>query len=562
MSWWKSELFDNFTATNGRWTFGRRYYGGSIPYAYRGRTTTNPQNVSIAIYDNSWRIVGRIRSDAEKSIINSLDFTIDEHGSANFALKLNKIPEFEILDFSIIKITLANTAFSWYCGVIDISDKEENILENNLYELRGFGFREYLKKLKVYDPDDPSASVFATGTDIGDIVTIIVAEFIVPFCPVIYLPGNVWDTTGVILANDIEVGKFFIDSVLDTLAGMANAVWGINGDGEFFFQERNTDVQKVYFAEFMKSVKPKINLQEVKNTIIVQRQQPLSAGGAGWAVGGIYSDLVSISKYGKRELQYQVPGYFQQGEIDIVGNNLLAEKKEPTTSATCEFTEIDGENSFLSNGYYRFILPFSRYRVEYQDFETLDDWALISAGDMAITLDTTTYKTGQAAIKLTYSDSAGGAAEYTEVFNKGIVKNLYIYFMADQVGKFFNLEIDVVDMNGAETLTVGVTIARQDEFVLFTWALAAYNIRRITALRIRPTLYPTTEKNIWIDRVTFEINACKHYSLDFKRATYTVAPNSQSFSAEFGQIPPKMENYLEQLFRLADEFRFTTEDRQ
>jgi hypothetical protein len=311
----------------------------------------------------------------------------------------------------------------------------------------------------------------------------------------------------------------------------------------------------------MKSVKPKINLQEVKNTIIVQRQQPLSAGGAGWVVGGIFSDLTSIQKYGKRELQYQVPGYFEQDEIDIVGNNLLAEKKEPTTSATCEFNSIQGELSFLSNGYYRFILPFARYRVEYQDFESLDDWALISAGDMAITTDTTTYKTGQASIKLTYSDSNGGAAEYTEVFNKGVLKNLYIYFMTDQIGKFFDLEIDVVDMNGTETLSIPVTIAKQDEFVLFTWALAAYQIRKVTALRIRPTVYPTTEKNIWLDRVTFEINACKHYSLDFKRATYSIAPENQTFSAEFGQIPPKMENYLEQLFRLADEFRFTTEDR-
>ncbi len=66
----------------------------------------------------------------------------------------------------------------------------------------------------------------------------------------------------------------------------------------------------------------------------MQRQQGAAAGGAGWSVAGIYNDTASVKKYGRKELNYQIPGYFADDEADVIGNATTGRKKDPKYSAS------------------------------------------------------------------------------------------------------------------------------------------------------------------------------------------------------------------------------------
>lgn len=56
--------------------------------------------VGVTVTTQGGAFVGRIRSDVQRTIIRSVEFTLDDHGCADFKIMLNELPSFPILPFS------------------------------------------------------------------------------------------------------------------------------------------------------------------------------------------------------------------------------------------------------------------------------------------------------------------------------------------------------------------------------------------------------------------------------------------------------------------------------
>lgn len=531
--------------------FGRRQFSRSESYELKQRNVVNGAFATINITSASGALIGKIRTDVEHSIVISLQFVLDEHGCADFTLRLNKLPAFDLLPFSILSIAIGDTVFNWYSGEISYTDDLGT--QREFYEFKGFGLRNYLKGLKAF-------TTYSVGTDIADVVKDIVQTWIVPYCKIKYNPSKIESSTGVILANDIELGKYTIDKILDTLGNMANARWGVDGDNDLYFEIITDDLVKTFFIGYrISEFKPKLNLTEIKNAIIIQRQQGLGSGGAGWEVGGIFNDVTSVKKYGRKELTFQVPGFFSDDDCNIVGNNLLAEKKEPKLSAEANGIRLLNGDDYLFRGVHRFILPLEIFSEIVNDLDDESEFSVIeeTGQDLEVTKETGFFVHGDGCIKLEYSDAFNARAELDIIINRRIQK-IRFFIRSNKTGQIATVGVGLTNWD-ENTTKISCPVA--DLFYQFDWDVSALELRKLRKFAIRIDEQSTDQTQIYIDRLSIEIQGHKTYRLLLNRAKYQISTKDQSIDAEFGVLPPRMENYIAGLFQSADELKFTQEIR-
>jgi hypothetical protein len=538
---------------NGWGALGSRGYMRSAEWVPRD-ITSEGSFAEISIYTPSGVLMGKIRSDCQNSIIEKIEFTIDNHGCANFKLELNALPPFPMLPFSLITFKIGNTRYNWYSGEISYKD-DEGLSNEDGYEFSGVGLRSYLKTLKA-------KTTYNAGDDVGAVVKDLVETWIAPYCAITYNASKIDDSTGVILASNIELSSHPIETVLDTLASMAGCEWGVDGDRDLYFLPSSTAIKKTFFIGYnINTFKPKWNLTEVKNVITVQRQEGAGSGGVGWAVAGVYNDASSVKKYGRKELNFQIPGYFGDDEADVIGNALLAEKKEPAMSAQITGHLVYGGNEFLQRGNYRFVLPFGEYHEIWDDCDDASLWNSSLPGVSTISKDSNFYIYGDGSIKtvLDIDLPVHTPCNYiTKLHAVGQVKTLNFYIASSVTGNFYAWLFDSVFGYFKE---YSFSIPTANKFYNIAIDMTTYDSLDICYFGVGAAFIIPAGSSIWIDRLEMSTMMHKHYTLKLDNAKYIFSPTDQSASAEFGKIPPKMENYLAGLFSTATELKFTQEIR-
>ena len=540
----------NMRAQRGWGFFSGRVYSRSYEWEPPETSTPFIGVLDISIVSYSGAIVGKIRTDVQKSIVQSLEFTLDEHGCSDFILKLNKLPDFPIPPFSILSVSIANTPYNWYSG--EIAYKDDQGTQQDVYEFRGVGVREYLKTLRA-------DTIYLTGIDVGEIVQDLAETWVAPYAPINYNSSKIDTTAGVILANDIELSKHPLEKVLQTLADMAGYDWGVDGDNDLYFLDKSKTVKKTYFVGYdIQKFEPKLNLSGVKNVITMQRQQGAAAGGAGWSVAGIYNDTASVKKYGRKELNYQIPGYFADDEADVIGNALLEEKKDPKYSASMRGLILKGGDQYLELGNYKFILPFDKYNFLYSAVDDETEWTKSGTGDLAVAKEEGDFVYGDGCLKLTFTDAKDDEVVFTDDCNIGRVEKIRFFVKASRAGALLKVG---VGYGAWDQNTVVVDIPVMNSFFNYEWDITSMEIDRINKFGFSVKVDPTVETNIYIDKIEFVIAGHPYYTLRLKQAKYKIAPKEQSVNADFGSLPPKMETYLASLFSTASELKFTQEIR-
>lgn len=528
---------------------GRRGYARPEESIPRTISADPTEQVAITITNNSGDLLGKIRSDVEKSIIQSIEFTDGRRGSMDFKLKLNKLPDFPILPFSIVKMRIGNSTFNWYSGVIDYSDDLGT--EKDFFEFRGRGLSQYTSVLR-------GEKIHLAGTDIGEIVNDIALNELPPFSPIKYNEAKINQITGVVIVNDIDLSLAFIDKILDTLALMANHRWGVDGDGETYFEPVQGTLQRTFFVGFtINQFEPKLNLQEVKNSITVLRQEGKASGAAGWIVGGIFNDLTSVGKYGKKEENFQVPGFFDTDEVNLVGNGLLRDKAEPQISADAKGFIVQSQSDFLTRGEYRFILPINDYARIVSDVDDILEWQKIGVGDLVISMDTTKVVHGNSSLKMLFTAATNDRAEFTGNV-KGAIQKVRFYIRSNRVGSFATVGIGLTNFNEH---TVKLDLPVSDGSFLFEWDISSLNIKEINKFAIQIDEDFGSPVELFVDKLEVIVTGFRLYRVPYEKATYKFSPNSSTANIQFGILPPKMENYLKNLFATAEELRFAGEIR-
>jgi len=523
-------------------------------------------DVVITISSVSGAILGKIRTDIEKPILHSIEFTNDESGCADFTLRLNRIPDFEILPFSIIDVNVSNTAFNWYSGVVTFVDEAgtrggafADPDKNRPFEYRGFGLRRYMENLRA-DED------FAALQDIGQVAKTIFRDYVVgvdeasPFSPIRYNESKIETDTDVILANIIELGKFSLRQVMDTLSQMASARWGVDGDGETFFEQTTSVPRKTFHVGYrVNDFEPKISYENIKNAIIVQRQEGRGSGGAGWSVAGLYNDAASVKKYGRNELVYQIPGYFDDSDADIIGESLRDSLSEPTFSAEVSGVQILTDADFFERGTYRFIMPLSEYRETVSDIDDASEFSIIGAGDLTATNDTTfgNFVFAAGGVKFTFENAINQRAE-TNILASGIIKQIRFYVKCSKPGALVTLG---VGENQWDENTVDVDVQVRDEFIPFVWDVSELNLRKLQKFAIKVKANQSESVNLWIDKLDVIYRGHKAYRMELKRVTYRFTPQGSYADAEFGDLPRRLSDYVTGLLATSSELKFVSETR-
>lgn len=534
-------------------TLGNRGYSRPQQSNAVAGTTFQTGFLEVRFVGRSGDVIGVVRTDVQKNIIKELTFVDDDKGSSTFNLTLNSLPEFSIDAYSQIRIRLYASTFDWYSGII-LQAPEFGIKRLDGYKFSGKGFRYYLEGENGLKADVD----YTTGTDIAAVFADIVQNYVAPFSPIKYSAPKIDNPSGVVLANDIELGKFPIAEVFDTLADMAGYYWQVDGDREAVFKQDPTVNQRTFFVGYgINDFQPKLNNEEIKNTVLVQRQSGRGSGGAGWALAGNYSDATSIALYGKRELIFQVPGFFDDDDADIIGAAVLAANKDPKFSASFSGFKIQSDDDFLEPGSYRFILPYDEDREIWLALDDATDWTALTGSSSTVSKDTSIFIYADGSVRFDIDGSTGDEWETMETFEAALIQSVSFYVRSDATGSFFNVGIGVDDWK-ENIFPVAVPVS--NEFFRVSLDVRALNLSKISYFGIEFT--SDVAASVYLDKVEVLAKGYKTYTMERKRTTYQLKPGTGlEAKGEFGQVPFLMEDYIQSILKTNAELRFVSEIR-
>lgn len=536
--------------------FGQRAYLRPENFDFRPIDVGDPSSPDITITTTTGAFIGKIRTDIQFTTLKSLKFgLIDGLDCADFTMELNKIPDFPIPAFSFLTFNISGRVGDWYKGLV--LDTPQVGTQRNTFTYKGFGLRLYTKELSA-----DIGVLSGTGKDVGQVFEELVTTRLIPETPIIFNAAKINNSTGVIIVNDLDFGKYKLNKVFDTLAIMSGHIWGVDGDGEIYFKpaaKEGDAPERTFFIGYdVQNFRPKLNLNDVKNSIVVQRQEGRADGAAGWIVGGIFSDESSVAKFGKKELEFQVPGFFEQPEIELIGNSLLASKKDPKFVGMMDGFRIKSGLDFLEDGLYRLIMPNQDFPVIFSDVDDASEWAKTGAGDLTVVDEDKIFTFADGGIKLNYTDAALDQIVLTGAF-KGSVKRIRVFIRSNRKGSHATLG---VGKTTAFENTKQIDFPVVNQFYNFDWDVSDLNIVEINKVGIRiDEVGPVASTDIFIDKIEFEVVGHKFYKMPLSKSIYTFSPSNITARAEFGILPPKMENFLAGLFSTAKELKFTQEIR-
>jgi hypothetical protein len=539
-----------YTCTIGHGQFRKRGYSRPIPYYVRPRNDRQGSKfASVSILSTTGALIGRIRSDVQKTIISNLEFTIVKGDCRDFVLELNALPDFPLAPFSVIQINIGDSDFNWFIG--KITDQEGLGAKNGKkFVFKGEGLTKTDLEALVFD----DTLNFESALDVGEIVNSIAQDQISPNTFINYNPSKIDTNTGVFTANVIEPGKSKMPKFLDALAKMANCDWGVDGDGDFFFLPSVTNTVRTFFVGYdLNDFVPRLNLQNVRNTIFLQRQRGKGSGGAGWVVSGIKTDDTSIAKYGKREYRFQAPGFFSDNDLDVIGNSLLNDLKEPRFSSQSTGFQVFGESQFIGRGVHRFILPFDTFPETWTETENANEWT----ADSGITLsDSTDYFVfGASSVKAVVNNASGGHIERISEF-KGNIQKVIIWLRSNLAGAYLTAGIGLSSWN---QYTNKINIPVANAFFAYEWDLSNLELMKIDKVGFGIDTNDAFE--LYIDKIEFVIKGFPYYKMQSSKQTYSFAPESSEVRMEFDKVPSKMEDYINNILAIAEENRFVGEVR-
>jgi hypothetical protein len=532
-----------------------RQWGRSYQYELPRRREISGTSADISLTSVSGAFVGKIRSDNQRTIINSIEFTNDSNGCADFILRLTKEPDFPILPFSILSINIGSSPFDWYKGIIT-SPPDRGTTEG-VIEYRGFGLRRYLETLQAQ-------TTFALGQDITEVVRTIVQTWIQPFSPITYDATKIDPAAGVVLSSNIDTSTSPIRSILDTLSTMSRRdgqfyIWGVDGDGDFYLKRILLDnpIKTLWVGYQINEFQPKRNYDKVFNVINVHRQPPSGADQSGWVSAGVFNDPSSVAKYGRNEKTLQVPGFFGANEIDLIGQSELDRYKEPSMSGDTNLYQALVEGDYLNNGFYRIVMPLDNYTDVVNSADDVDLWSVNGSGDMSLAYDNSVFMEGSGSIRADFEFAEGQSFE-TDIDAKGFIKEIRFYIRSNVAGSFMLVGVGDSVYN-QHTTTIDIPFA--DVFVPIVWDVSALNLKNLGKFGIEVTNDTGVSTNVWIDNIEVMYTGHRNYNLELKKSVYSYRPGNFGVKSEWGETPANLADYVATLQAQTNELRYTGEIR-
>ena len=502
----------------------------------------------VTFYTRSGSKLGVIGTSALKNFIKEIMWIEDRRGVGNASIKLTKLPEFPVVPFSQVGIKFGDSAVENYRGTVRVDNQDGTTRDE--YEFRAMGRREQLNALSTNN------TIISGPQDVAVTARELYDDFVQTNTDIPLAIDEFDSPAGVLHSADLEFGKHEIEKLFESLAIMASSGGqaynsGVNGRGRFFFEKEPTAPREVFFVGYGRLIefKPEFSSQNVRNSIIVKRNQESGSGKAGWTVTAAspYNDATSQAKFGFRELTFQVPGYFDESDGDLVGNQVLADRKDPETSAKATIL-IEEASQLLKRGNYEFVAQLGEYEVEITENDEIGNWFKVGAGDLALSIDTTVLVSGAGSLKLEWTSANTDRAEFTlDEPILGSIKEIRFFTRAAKLGTY--LTFGAGESAYTEN-TTSVTIGSSNVFQTFRWDVSDLGIDKLGQIAFR--IDTTDSGAVFIDRVVVVKNDFRHFVLRFNRVKYRFKPDTGLLAeAEFGPLPPEQEDFIKELVKLA-----------
>ncbi len=241
-------------------------------------------------------------------------------------------------------------------------------------------------------------------------------------------------------------------------------------------------------------------------------------------MAGIFNDGTSLRKYGRKELNYTIPGFFSDEDAGIIGRSLLKRLSEPRIGATAGDIPIKDSQNYFQRGVYRLVLSFGSYSYEYSPVDRLDKWVKSGTGDLTPALEAENYVYGAASLKLTFMTAHNDQILISHLVNLGKIKKISLYIRSNLKGNFLSLGFG---LNSILERMQKIDISVENPFLPIEFDLSSTEVREIGKLGFIVNENPSSEAVIQIDRIDFLISGFKTYNLEYKKATYTLKANRQ-----------------------------------
>jgi hypothetical protein len=526
----------------GGWIYGKPYR--LTPYVRSSGRRGGIADITFAT--SSGALLGRIRTDIERTLVHSLEFTIDEHGCADFKLTLNELPPWPLEPIMQVSVNVFNTQFNWFVGSIESAPDDST--GNTQYVYKGFGLRKELSLVNLEGEYSPPI-------DVGQIVNDIALNKIAPATSIKYNASLIETDTDTPVVSTNDLANAEIEKILKTYSDMANAYWGVNGDGEFYYYRRNNNILRTFWAGVScESIEVEMQVDNVVyNTIVVKRQQGKGSGGAGWVVAAVRSDATSRARYGERVLNYQMPGYFSDADCEAVADALLAEHKDPKPYISISGIPIRSPDDYLRPGLYRIVMPVSTHRIIAQECDNAAQWTVNAppSSDLSVTVDTDILVTGAGSLKLEWSNAATAQLR-SSVNVKGTIKKVRLYARTT-INSSTWLRFGIGYGSFTQHLfALPVNVA--NVWIPIEVDISSLGLSHINEVGIIIDDDAGTFRRVWIDSIQFDVVGSKHYIAELTKATYKFAPDGIMISsAEFGPPPRRVYDYVSALQQQAND---------
>ena len=538
---------------NGFGQSGRRRYTRGLDLILPAVSEPLRESVQLSIMSQAGALVGQIRTDIQYTILHSLTFSDLEGSSQELTLKLTRLPDFPILPFSIIIVHAVGSKQAWYAGEILYPSERGTPKRNNLYEYKARGFVRYLEQWH-------GEGVYARAQDIGAIVEKIARENIQNRGAVKYNASKINTSTGALAINDIDIAKHPLKKIFNTFADMTGHVFGVDAEREFFFLPREQRIRKTYFIGYQAQEFSTIeNSADVRNVITVQRDKGKGSGGSGWTVAGVFNDATSAKKYGRKELNYQAPGFFSDDDCKLIGEGLLRRLAEPQLGAKASNIIIKTPADFIQRGAYRFVLPYSSYTVNYSAVDQPSEWTREGMGDLTLAHESENFVYADGAVELAFQNAKGDRIYIEKTFYRyGRLNKIQFYVQSNLAGSYLSVGFGLADISEH---VFSIDIAAPNQFIPITIDVAALNLREIRKFGFIVTKNTSAPVELQLDKIDLNVSGHKSYVMQYKKASYIFEPRRQVIKAEFGTVQKRLEDYLEGLLATASELRYVSEVR-
>jgi len=494
--------------------------------------TITPIDNSLSIVNFNGEKAFIILGNNYNTIIDNVEFTIDEFGSNTCTLNLSRRLDFDVEAGSLIQISLYGKPI-WVGTIYEGYDI--NNIEDLKIQAKGLIF--LLKNVGIQ-------KTYFAGTKIVDIIKDIVENYVVPEYPIISYNSNNFTT---IPTSQIPI-NFQIDqkdayTIINTLAKVINCRFFIDADRNAKLVHPDDFEQWTIFSQFYET-SLKLDYDQIYNHIYVKRQSPRGTGETGWTIpAGIpVTNQTSVKKYGIKLKEFFVPEYLSDANCVEIANNLLSEFSEPKYKGEAKDLPIP-KKRLWNYGRYKIIsnLDYFYYTVSENDnitqiqFNSTDTTA-------SEQISTTDFVSGAGSLRI-FNIQANSTKLYYYIMNSLLyVDTIYAYLKLKDLlneKRTFQLKLWYGESSILENF-INVIITSYN-FQLFSFKLPSLSRIKYIGFQLDDT---KTDMEIFIDKVYVKYKGNLHLNLLAKKIKYKVDNDSMTTDITFEREEARIENYV------------------